>query len=332
MTGVAASVGQSMRKLSEFALQYEQKHGKIYCPQREENQLRREEQKRTRVLDTIIQDAWKASDCGQSFRAALAERGYELALNGSRIVAVDPEGTIRNPVRHIEGIGSKEFRARLAGLDLQKLPDLTSLQPSREDHFKQEERMTRYRDLDIEEAWKASRKGEEFQKALRKKGYELARGRKRTVVVDPYGKIHNPLRHIEGVRTKDFDQRLFDVDTAALPDAEELSREIEKRGRAEDSRALQYQENTGEILAAMEDRQFRETTELSREHGRELERERTHLSDTYQLEAQEAQIKALRHKASRSGVWSKVVAMVTRVKKQLSEKEKSLENAKWRFN
>lgn len=83
----------------------------------------------------------------------------------------------------------------------------------------------RYHDSEIAAAWAASTDGKSLVAALEARGFILAQGNKRLVVVDQYGKAHNPARHIEGVRAKELKGRLAGIDLAALPDATALSRE-----------------------------------------------------------------------------------------------------------
>lgn len=71
--------------------------------------------------------AWRASDDGRAFEAALAERGYRLAQGAKSVLIVDPAGIEHRATellgtagRKLEGkaIAAAEVRARLAGLDL----------------------------------------------------------------------------------------------------------------------------------------------------------------------------------------------------------------------
>lgn len=99
----------------------------------------------------------------------------------------------------------------------------------REENLKQREagQQTRYVDPVIAEAWHSSRTGQEFVAALEAKGYRLAQGRKRVVVMDAHGKAHNPTRHIQGVKAADVQKRLRDIDLSRLPEAEAAPQEQE---------------------------------------------------------------------------------------------------------
>lgn len=122
ITGLVASNSHSYRKLSSFALEYAREHGLEYSPQREENAKKREKGQESNYRDNRIQEAWDKSDNGRSLIAALEASGLTLAHGNKRLVVVDPKGKTINPVRHIEGIRSKNFRERLSDIDLSALP------------------------------------------------------------------------------------------------------------------------------------------------------------------------------------------------------------------
>jgi len=95
--------------------------------------------------------------------------------------------------------------------------------PQREENAKKREKgqQSTYRDNRIQEAWDKSDSGRSLIAALEASGLTLAHGNKRLVVVDPKGKAINPVRHIEGIRSKHFKKRLSDIDLSALPTVDE---------------------------------------------------------------------------------------------------------------
>ena len=130
--GKAANLSHSKRKLQAWALGYEKKQGVIRCPQRLQNaekrkrNLERKPQDRevVRYGDNVIREAWEQSDSGKTFAAALEDKGYHLATGSrSRLVVVKAHGPIVNPTRELPGVKAKQFRERLADLDLSQLPD-----------------------------------------------------------------------------------------------------------------------------------------------------------------------------------------------------------------
>lgn len=66
-----------------------------------------------KALKAMFQQCWAASDSGQAFRAALAERGYTLAAGDRRaIVAIDFQGKVY-AVSKWTGVRTKKVRAKL---------------------------------------------------------------------------------------------------------------------------------------------------------------------------------------------------------------------------
>ena len=94
--------------------------------------------------------------------------------------------------------------------------------PKREENHakRKKSQSTRYGDPKIIEAWEQSQSGAEFQEQLKERGYDLAQGRKRLVVVDPYGKTLNPVRMLPEVKVAEFNSRVADIDPQLLPTPE----------------------------------------------------------------------------------------------------------------
>lgn len=70
---------------------------------------------------------------------------------------------------------------------------------------------------DISAAWEMSDSGAGFQAALKERGYVLARGdRKDMVILDPAGGVHGIARRIDGVRAAEVRVRLQDLDPEKL--------------------------------------------------------------------------------------------------------------------
>jgi hypothetical protein len=66
--------------------------------------------------------------------------------------------------------------------------------------------------------WKATDSGQAFAAALDDKGFILAMGDRRSfVAVDPAGTVHSLARRLDGVNTKQVNERLADLDREALP-------------------------------------------------------------------------------------------------------------------
>jgi hypothetical protein len=120
--GKAATLSRSKARLSAWALEYEKTDGKIYCQARANNARARAERKPERDRDPVIQAAWRQSDSGRGFVAALAAQGFTLAQGNRRLVVIDRWGKAQNPVRHLPDVRAAAFKERLRDLDLTALP------------------------------------------------------------------------------------------------------------------------------------------------------------------------------------------------------------------
>ena len=236
ITGKAATISHSKRKLSDFALNHERKHGKIYCVQRQDNQRKRERGERTMYRDPVIQSAWRNSDTGRSFVAALAD-----------------------------------------------------------------------------------------------KDYVLAQGRKRVVVVDPHGQVHNPVRHIEGIRTKDLKDKLADLDGTKLPDATEVSREVQSQARESRQEQKKKEQASAEEVNRLQDRQMEERADVFNRHHNRIESERTRLNEYYGIGETEEKIEQLTGRTARAGFWQWLTGEARRDRSRLEELRKGLANARERL-
>jgi len=149
LTGIAAHTGRSKLKLSAFALEHERAHGKIYCHQREENHMSRQRGERAEYRDPHILAAWRESDGGKSFAAALKERGYHLAWGRKRIVVVDPHGRAHNPTRHLPNVRARDVEGRLQDMDLDRLPEATVLSRSLQERQRRQYEASRAHDAEV---------------------------------------------------------------------------------------------------------------------------------------------------------------------------------------
>jgi len=92
----------------------------------------------------------------------------------------------------------------------------------------------KYQDPVIQRAWSQSDNGKSFAHALKQDGHILARGDRRGfVIVDPQGKVINPVRKIEGAKAKDIKAKLSDLDPQKLPSVDEARKIQSGRGAQE---------------------------------------------------------------------------------------------------
>lgn len=129
--GKKAVVSYDRLTLSQWAEGVERNEGEILCEQRViNNQKRREQNNKLKLVKhkepkleiaPLINELYQQSDSGNTFRAAVEEKGYTLAKGDARgYVLVDERGKIYSLSRQLEGQRSKDVRERLK--DVQELP------------------------------------------------------------------------------------------------------------------------------------------------------------------------------------------------------------------
>jgi hypothetical protein len=80
------------------------------------------------------------------------------------------------------------------------------------------------RRAEITQAFRRSDNAEAFRTALKEQGYILARGDRRGfVVVDRFGTIHSLARQIDGVKTRELNEKLAPLTSDQLPPAAEIA-------------------------------------------------------------------------------------------------------------
>lgn len=196
----------------------------------------------------------------------------------------------------------------------------------------QTQKPTQYGDPVIRDAWEQSRNGREFIQHLSREGYYLCRGRKRIVVVDPHGKAHNPTRHLDGVRAKEFNRKLADIDYDSLPDANDIAPQIAEHKDGQKSQEASYAQLATERLNAMADRHHEEQSSLLHRHAARKRSEQTKLDEFYQLDEQEQRIAELETKTQNPSWWRKMTGGAKRDRKQLYELRLSHESASKRYD
>jgi len=298
-TGLVASNSHTHRKLSAFARQYQLEHGMDYCPQREENHRKRENGQTAVYHDKLVQAAWDASDNGKSFALALSEHDYILARGRKRLVLVDRTGKVLNPIRLLDGVKAKDFKAKTADIDHSILPDADELSAEIEKKHAEEKRLR----LESEKARitpdfnKASkppkaRLSEEFEKSARP-GHD-----EQKTVIRPEP---TPEPNQQGQQQPEL-----------IP--EEVAEEI------------------ASSLNRTQDRHIKECGDLSSNHRRLINAEKTSLSEYYQLKEQKADIVRLKDSIKKPKWWRNILGLTKRDKLKLSEKVRTYEHSKYRYS
>ncbi|MEO5958784.1 MAG: relaxase/mobilization nuclease domain-containing protein [Opitutaceae bacterium] len=190
---------------------------------------------------------------------------------------------------------------------------------------------TMYREPVIAEAYARSDTGSAFVQALAAKGYQLAQGRSRLVVIDPYGQTHNPVRHIEGLRTSQFTEKLRDVELTALPDATHLSKAVMAKNRQRYDESLRHDEASASKRKQREDRQREECAEMGRAAAARTERERETLERAHRIAEQQAEIARLRERTQNSKWWQRWLGLTQHAQQLLEQREATHANAQWRI-
>ena len=194
----------------------------------------------------------------------------------------------------------------------------------------------KFRDAVIVEAWKQSECGKSFASALEEQGYRLAQGRKRMVVVDPYGKAHNPVRMLDGVKAKDFHARLADLDAEMLPNADEAQKVIKTSQREEYEKTRDGLMELTKKLNELRDRHIAEKEALQEKFSRERADKKQELEEFHGITAlgdEIAQLKAEGFKDVSLFSWltGKGAREARRREERIEALDKQLENAQERI-
>jgi len=148
-TGKAINIFKDQEKLSAWALEYERRQGKVYCPARVFNALARQVAQEQdgrpaprRYVDNTIAECWTRSDSGRSFKAALEAKGWELARGDRKeavLMAVAPSGRAFAVLRELnkglakgQTIKGAEFDRQTADLKREDLRPVKEVQQEME--------------------------------------------------------------------------------------------------------------------------------------------------------------------------------------------------------
>lgn len=190
---------------------------------------------------------------------------------------------------------------------------------------------TMYRDPVICEAWARSYNGRSFVDALALKGYHLARGR-RLVVVDPYGNIISPVRQLEGVKTRDFESRLQDLDLSKLPDAHAITQAKLADNRRRCDESLRYEKELSEKLERLAERQRKERGDVERSLQARVAHERNEFEEQHQVRKRSEKVTALREKVDHPKWWQRLFGITRTARRELGRLERDQNSANTRLD
>lgn len=166
---------------------------------------------------------------------------------------------------------------------------------------------TKYASPPISDAWLQSVDAAGFAAALEERGFQLATGRKRLVVVDPAGKTMNPVRHLGGATASEFNARMAALNPASLPSPEQV---LARRRAAECARGEEAQRKEHQADAALEKlaaRHEEERLELDLRCRDELLAKHQELARFYDIVTKRAALSRLIAERDRRGFWRHLV-------------------------
>lgn len=205
----------------------------------------------------------------------------------------------------------------------------------REDNHERRENgeSTRYHEPVISDAWNAAAGGYDFAKALEAKGYVLAQGRKRIVVIDPHGKAHNPVRHLEGVKNKEFLAGLDDLDLSKLPNANVITA---KRKSLEVDPVPDDRQDAFEVLASMRintlhEKHMNEADRLRLQFSRRMDKSKKKLASHYHLPEKKSEIKELGEQLKHPPWWKKLFGITRKERQHLGRLILGFKDARDRY-
>lgn len=204
----------------------------------------------------------------------------------------------------------------------------------REENHRQraEGQPTRYADPHIAEAWASTDCGKAFVAALAAKGYRLAQGRKRLVIIDPHGKSHNPTRHLDGVRAADFAARLRDLDLTRLPDADAPGAPAASAEEMETAAARAHQRAEFEAKAraqreSLAQKQSESTTALALQHHRRFVSAKKKVAAFYGLPEKKKAVLTQREKVRQAPWWKRLLGIAQKERQTLTRQVRDYHEA-----
>jgi hypothetical protein len=183
----------------------------------------------------------------------------------------------------------------------------------------------------IQAAWRESDNGRSFVAALAAKGYTLAQGNRRFVVVDRWGKAINPVRQLPEVRTASFKAKLADLDLSALPTAAAVQKKIKQQQRKEYAINRKFEKWSAEYLNRNQDRQIDERARLSDRYHRVIEEKKIELAKHYQLDQRRQAMEKLAERVAHPSLFRRLSGKAAQDRQELAAQEKTYQDAQQRM-
>jgi hypothetical protein len=202
----------------------------------------------------------------------------------------------------------------------------------REENHKMRNRgeQTYYRDPHIVEAWETTKSGPEFMRALGQRGYTLARGYKRIVVVDPYGKAHSPARLLN-LKAKDIQARLTGIDVTRLPKAHEVQAAVHAPNEELEKRRAVFERIVEMRTTSMQKKHETERAEMTQRQAERFDFTKKHLAGYYGLEKGKAGLVVLHDKIKRAAWWKKMLGLTRKDRQAFREQARSYQSSLGRY-
>jgi hypothetical protein len=254
-----------------------------------------------------------------------------LGLNDHETVIVSHQDepqkhvhVIVNRVHPITGLAGdvRNSKRKLSdfALEYERIDGKIYCEEREENHKKREKgEKTVYSDRHIVEAWETTDSGKAFAAALQKHDCTLARGDKRIVIVDPYGKAHNPARLLKNVKAKDIRARLSDIDLSKLPCADAIASKTKSTDREKKARQEAFETAAKHQKEALQDKHEREFVAMQAQQTRRVAHTKKHLAEYYGLPKRKSSLVALRDKIKSASVWARLFGTTRKDRKTMRE-------------
>jgi hypothetical protein len=184
---------------------------------------------------------------------------------------------------------------------------------------------TRYADPHLKDAWARATTGKGFLADLQAKGYVLAQGRKRLVVIDPHGKAHNPTRLVKGIKAKDLHALLSDLDLSTLPDANAVQTKMQFREASQNQKTVapvpqaQPVPQAKSRIDALKEKHTQDEGALRLQQARRLKSTKSRLVAFFNLRERKVALIQLQERVKTAPWWKRLLGLTRRDRKTLSD-------------